>query len=90
MTETLTLNANRSSVTSGDQIESRTETSAVSAPPEAHRPALPFAVPRAQLYYWSARWQADEHESLAEMKRGEGCEFDSMLDALKWLFDPED
>lgn len=42
-------------------------------------------VTEAQLYYWSARWQADQAETLAELDAGHSVEFDSADDAIRWL-----
>ncbi len=47
-------------------------------------------VPESQLYYWSREWQEREREALAELERGEGREFESPTDAIRWLMDDED
>lgn len=46
---------------------------------------MPTVIPRDQLYYWSAKWQADEAEAVAELDSGEGRSFDSATDAIRWL-----
>ena len=68
----------------------RSGVTATNTPPECRDATIPFAIPRSQLYYWTARWQDDEREALAELARGEGREFKSAADAIRWLLDPED
>jgi len=51
---------------------------------------LPHSAPRAQLYYWTAKWQLEEAEALDELARGEGHEFESAADAIRWLDDKDD
>ena len=41
--------------------------------------------PASQLYYWSRAWQANERIAAAELACGEGVEFDSTDEALRWL-----
>jgi hypothetical protein len=89
MSDTLEINVRRTSVRGNEAIESHAETTAVSAP-AVEQPAMPFAVPRSQLYFWTAKWQEDEGASLDEMNKGEGREFECAADAIRWLLDPED
>lgn len=49
---------------------------------------MPTEIPRGQVYYWTARWQSDEAESLAELQQGEGIRFESGRDAVRWLLEP--
>ena len=54
---------------------------------------MPYSVPRrtplaigiGQAYYWSAKWQADEQETVDALERGEGRTFASGQDAIRWL-----
>jgi hypothetical protein len=64
-------------------------TAVVSDPDRYQMAGLPFAVSRRQLYYWTPAWQAEEAAALDELARGEGCEFKTMSDALRWLCDPD-
>lgn len=41
--------------------------------------------PASQRYYWSARWQRDERESLREIERGNVRRFANPLNAARWL-----
>jgi len=63
------------------QVSTQTAPAAESVPP---------SIPRDQLYYWSHQWQDDEAESLRELEEGQGREFGSAAEALRWLFDPSD
>jgi len=47
-------------------------------------------LPRDQEYYWSEGWQAMERETLAELARGEGVDFDNATDLIRWLFTSAD
>ena len=47
---------------------------------------LPESIGDDQLYYWSAKWQADQAESEAELAAGKGLTFDNADDAIRWLF----
>lgn len=53
----------------------------------APRGGVPVTIPKGELYYWSARWQADERESLDSIARGDVEVFDSEdpSDAVRWL-----
>jgi hypothetical protein len=42
-----------------------------------------------QSYYFMAEWQRDEAESLAELAAGEGIHFETAIDALQWLVEPD-
>ena len=69
-------------------------------------PALPFAdasadfprspgtpppvIPAGQEYYWTPEWQAGEREALAELAAGQGRTFDTVDDALRYLFSTDD
>ena len=54
---------------------------------------MPYSVPRktppaigkGQAYYWSAKWQADEQETVDALERGAGRTFASGKDAIRWL-----
>lgn len=59
----------------------RSNESNVPGPP----PGMPASISRTQLYYWSAKWQADEAETLAELKSGDTRQFESASDAIRWL-----
>ena len=48
-----------------------------------------LAVPQSQLYFWTEAWQRAERESLDELARGEGVEFDDAADAVSWLLAAE-
>lgn len=47
-------------------------------------------VPASQLYYWKRAWQADEQRAVAELARGEGREFESTTDVIRWLLADDD
>lgn len=51
---------------------------------------VPPSIPRDQRYYWTSRWQREEAETLAAYERGEGREFETGLDAVRWLLDNDD
>lgn len=51
------------------------------APP----PGMPFSIRQSQLYYWTARWRADEAESIRELEEGKGQRFETGMDAVRWL-----
>ncbi|MDQ6617646.1 MAG: hypothetical protein M3083_23570 [Actinomycetota bacterium] len=46
---------------------------------------MPMVIARDQLYYWSAKWQADEAEAADELARGEGRTFGTATEAIRWL-----
>ena len=46
---------------------------------------LPMFIPADQVYYWSAQWQRDEAESLADLKAGRARTFDDPQDAIRHL-----
>jgi hypothetical protein len=48
---------------------------------------LPPAISREEAYYWSARWQREEAESLQERAAGNFVTFDSddPNDVIRWL-----
>jgi hypothetical protein len=48
------------------------------------------AVPASQVYYWSRAWQANEQTAAAELARGEGRDFGTADDAIRWLLAAED
>lgn len=48
-------------------------------------PGMPGSISRAQLYYWSAKWQADETETLMEIESGNAHHFDDADGAIRWL-----
>jgi hypothetical protein len=56
------------------------------APPVGY----PVSVSHSQLYYWSAKWQHDEGESLAEIDTGEALRFSNGRDAIRWLLSSDD
>ncbi|MGH3548884.1 MAG: hypothetical protein ACRDQU_12400 [Pseudonocardiaceae bacterium] len=47
-------------------------------------------VPASQLYYWTRAWQVNERRAAAELARGEGREFQSTTDAVRWLLSDDD
>lgn len=52
-----------------------------------------YSVPRSQMYYWSATWQAGERESVRDLQDGRSLMFESGRDAAAWLLaddDPDD
>jgi len=49
---------------------------------------MPPSIAEDQLYYWTARWQREEQETLQELAHGEGHRFESAADAVRWLLDP--
>lgn len=53
---------------------------------------VPFSIPRAQTYYWSARWQRAERDSLADLAAGDYVEFasDDPDDVIRWLQSSDD
>lgn len=56
------------------------------------RHGVPFTVPKGELYYWTARWQADEQESLDSITRGDVELFnsDDSSDAVRWLLSDDE
>lgn len=60
---------------------------AVASTSPAPTQGIPVAIPRGEVYYWTSRWQADEHESLEAIRRGAVRIFDSEdpHDAVRWL-----
>ena len=54
--------------------------------------ALPPAIPRAQAYYWTRRWQAQEREALDDIRAGDFVRFKEPDEAIQWLLadDEED
>lgn len=54
---------------------------------DAAAPGLPTIIPRDQVYYWSARWQADIARAREQLTAGEYLEFDNGLDLVRWLLD---
>jgi len=53
--------------------------------PTRAQQVVPVLVAGDQAYYWTARWQADERESVQALKRGEGQTFESAADLVAWL-----
>lgn len=53
-------------------------------------PGIPVSVPTDQLYYWSAKWQADQAESIREIEAGNSRVFNSAADAIRWLASTDD
>lgn len=51
---------------------------------------MPPSISQDQLYFWSAKWQNDEHIAEIELERGEGVVFESARDAVTWLLDVTD
>lgn len=47
----------------------------------------PLMIPGSEAYYWSAKWQAEERESLEALDSGERVVFDSddPADLARWL-----
>ncbi len=46
---------------------------------------VPLFIPADQAYYWSAQWQRDEAESLANLKAGNARTFNDPKDAIRHL-----
>ena len=46
---------------------------------------VPMFIPADQAYYWSAQWQRDEAESLANLKAGNARTFEDPMDAIRHL-----
>lgn len=65
-------------------------TSVVAGRSATNRGGTVLMVPENQLYYWKRAWQADEQRAVAELARGEGREFDSATDAIRWLLADDD
>ncbi len=51
---------------------------------------MPASISQCQRYYWSAKWQTDEAESLAEIEAGHAERFESGRSAVAWLLAAED
>ena len=51
---------------------------------------LPPVLAGKQAYYWSAKWQTDEQESMAALRAGESRAFTEPMAALLWLLDEDD
>lgn len=68
----------------------RPNTGASNIRPEAVPRDMPLAIPRSQLYFWTAGWQEGEREALGERARGESRFFSTGTDAVRWLLDPDD
>jgi len=49
-----------------------------------------LVVPASQLYYWTRAWQAEEQRAVDELARGEGRDFESGVDAVRWLLSDDD
>lgn len=75
--------------TSPSVVQVSSATTSMSEPDRYQMAGLPFAVSRRQLYYWTRAWQSEEVAALEELARGEGHEFATMNDALRWLCDPD-
>jgi hypothetical protein len=65
-------------------------TSVVAGRAATNRGGTVLVVPASQLYYWKRAWQADEQCAMAELARGEGREFESATDAIRWLLADDD
>ena len=53
---------------------------------------VPPAIPLSQMYYWTRRWQAQERETLEEIRAGDFVRFGEPDAAVRWLLadDEED
>ena len=49
----------------------------------------PIFVTRSQLYYWSAKWQSSERESLADLREGRFQTFPTGLSAAQHLIEDD-
>ena len=58
--------------------------------PDRFHAGRPIVIPASQRYYWTEEWQDGEAEALAELKRGEGREFESGRETVAWLHAEED
>jgi hypothetical protein len=45
---------------------------------------------RSQTYYWTRKWQAGEQETLRELAAGNGIEFSSARDTIRWLLSEDE
>jgi hypothetical protein len=50
--------------------------------------SFPTSLAADEVYYWTAKWQADETESRRELEDGRGRTFETSADAIRWLLDP--
>jgi hypothetical protein len=53
---------------------------------------VPFMIEKDQAYYWSHKWQAGIHETIADLQAGQYVRFDSddPTDVARWLLDGND
>lgn len=65
-------------------LVSFTETN-ISPMPFSSSRRTPPAIGRGQAYYWSAKWQTDEQETVDALERGEGRTFATGQEAIRWL-----
>jgi hypothetical protein len=65
-------------------------TSMFASGPQGERHGVPVMLPKAQLYYWTAQWQAEEQAAAGEIAAGDVRVFKTSADAVRWLLDPED
>lgn len=52
--------------------------------------AMPSAIPRSQVYFWTSRWQRDEAAAIEELRNGLGRCFDDATEAIRWLLSDDD
>ncbi len=51
---------------------------------------MPPSISRSQRYYWTAKWQSEEAESVAEISAGRVERFTSGRDAIAWLLSADE
>jgi hypothetical protein len=86
MTDSYKATAVRTAATATSQVVSTVVTVSTI---DARVPAdMPASLPADEIYYWTAKWQADEAESRRELDAGQGRTFESSADAIRWLLDP--
>lgn len=54
------------------------------------RPAVVYAVPSSQVYYWSEAWQSGERESVEALRNGQGIRFSSGTELAAWLLSDDE
>ncbi len=52
--------------------------------------SIPASIGADQLYYWSAKWQADDAEAQADLDAGRTSTFSNAQDAIRWLLSGDD
>ena len=55
--------------------------------PAWRKSGVPYVIPSAQIYYWSARWQDDEAENLRDIEAGRVRRFTDRSELMRYLRD---